>query len=97
MAKTSTQEVSSLGTLREAGASQVALVVKNPPAKAGDARDVGSIPGSGRPRGGGHGNPLQDSCLENPMDREAWQSPAHGVARSLSWLFSEGKRDAFVK
>ena len=73
------------------------VVAKNPPAKAGDARDVGSIPGSGRPRGGGHGNPLQYSCLENPMDREACQSPAHGVTRNLSWLFSEGKRDAFVE
>ena len=44
-------------------------VVKNPPANAGDP---GSIPGSGRSSGGGHGNPLQYSCLENPMDREAW-------------------------
>ena len=47
-------------------ASQVALVVKNPPANAGDVRDLGSIPGLGRPPGGGHGNPLQYSCLENP-------------------------------
>ena len=52
-------------------ASQVALVVKNLPANAGDIRDVGSIPGSGRSPGGGHSNPLQFSCLENPMDREA--------------------------
>jgi len=44
------------------------LVVKNPPANAGDVRDVGSIPGSRRSPGGGHGNPLQYSCLENPMD-----------------------------
>ena len=51
------------------GASQVVLVVKNPPANAGDIRDVGSIPGSGRSPGGEHGNPLQHSCLENPMDR----------------------------
>ena len=50
----------------------VALVVKNPPAKAGDLRDVGSIPESGRSSGGGHGNPLQDSYLENPTDRETW-------------------------
>ena len=50
-------------------ASQVALVVKNLPANAGDVRDVGSIPGSGRSSGKGHGNPLQYSCLENPMDR----------------------------
>ena len=53
------------------GPSQVALVVKNPPANAGDIRDVGSIPGSGRPPGGGHGSPLQYSYLENPMDRGA--------------------------
>ena len=53
-------------------ASQVALVVKNPPANAGDIRDMGSIPGSGRSPGEGHGNPLQYSCLENPMDRGAW-------------------------
>ena len=53
-------------------ASQVALVVKNPPANAGDIRDKGSIPGSGRSPGRGHGNPLQYSCLEYPMDRGAW-------------------------
>ena len=47
----------------------MALVVKNPPANAGDIRDAGSIPGLGRPPGGGHGNPLQYSCLESPMDR----------------------------
>ena len=49
-------------------ASQVALVVKNPSANAGDIRDEDSIPGSGRYPGGGHGNPLQYSCLKNPMD-----------------------------
>jgi len=48
------------------------LVVKNWPANARDVRDAGSIPGSGRSPAGGHGNPLQDSCLENPMDRRAW-------------------------
>ena len=53
-------------------ASQVALVVKNPPANTGDVRDVGSIPGLGRGPGRGHDNPLQCSCLENPMDRHAW-------------------------
>ena len=52
----------------------MALVVKNPPANAGDVRDMGLTPGSGRSPGGGHGNPLQNSCLENPIDREAWQS-----------------------
>ena len=51
-------------------ASQVVLVVKNLPAHAGDVRDMGSIPGSGRSPGGGHGNPLECSCLENPMDKE---------------------------
>ena len=56
------------------GASQVVLVVKNLPANAGDIRDVGLIPGSGRSPGGGHGNPLQYSCLENPMDRGAGQA-----------------------
>ena len=53
-------------------ASQVAPVVKNPPANAGDIRDAGLITGSVRSPGGRHGNPLQYSCLENPMDREAW-------------------------
>ena len=53
------------------GASQVALLVKNPPTNAGDIRDVGSIPGSGRSSEGGPGNSLQYSGLENPMDRGA--------------------------
>ena len=52
-------------------ASQVALVVKNPPANAGDIRDAGSTSRSGRSHGGGHTNPLQCSCLDKPMDREA--------------------------
>ena len=63
-------------------ASQVAPVVKNPPANAGDGRDVGSIPGSGRSAGGGHGSPLQYSCLENPMDRGGWWAIVHGVTKS---------------
>ena len=54
-------------------ASQVALVVKNSPANAGEKRDAGLIPGSGR-SGEGHGYPLQYSCLENPMDRGAWRA-----------------------
>ena len=54
-------------------ASQVAQLVKNLPANAGDTRDVGSIPGSGRSSGEGNGNPLQYFCLGNPMDRRAWQ------------------------
>ena len=51
---------------------QAVLVVKNLPANAGDLRDVGLTPGSGRSLGGGHGNPLHYSCLENPMDRGVW-------------------------
>ena len=59
---------------------QVILVVKNPLANAGDTRDVGSIPGSGRSPGGGTGNPLQYFCLENSKDRGPWQAAVHGVA-----------------
>ena len=61
-------------------------MIKNPPASAGDIRDLGSIPGSGRSPGGGHGNPLQYSCLENAMDREAWQATVHRVAKSQARL-----------
>ena len=50
----------------------VMLVVKNPPANAGDIRDAGSVPGLGKSPGGGHGSPLQCSCLENPLDRGVW-------------------------
>ena len=60
----------------------MALVVKNPPANVGDARDTSSIPGSGRSPGGGHGNPCQYSYLENPMDRGAWRAIVHGVTES---------------
>ena len=70
-------------------ASQVVLVVKNLPASVGDEREVSSIPGSGRSPGGGHGNPVQYSCLENPIDRAAWRATVHGVAKSqtqLKWL-----------
>ena len=58
-------------------------MVKNPPANAGD---TGSIPGLGRPPGGGNGNPLQYSCLENPMDRGAWWATVHGVSKSRTRL-----------
>ena len=68
------------------GASQVMLVVKNPPTIAGDIRDMGSIPGSGRSPGGGHGNPLQFSCLENPVDRGAWPAMVHRVTKSRTQL-----------
>ena len=61
-------------------ASQVALVVKNLPASAGDVRDTGLFPGLGRSPGGGGGNPLQCSCLENSMDRGAWWAIVHRVA-----------------
>ena len=57
-------------------------MVKNPPANAGDARDVSSIPGQGRSPEEGNGNPLQYSCLENPIDRGAWWATVHGVAKS---------------
>ena len=64
-------------------ASQVALEVKNLSASAGDIiRDAGSVPGSGRSPGGENGNPLQYSCLENAMDRDAWQATVHRVALS---------------
>ena len=57
-------------------------VVKNPSASAGEVRGAGSIPKSGRSPGGGHGNPLQCSCLENPMNRGAWQATVHRVTKS---------------
>ena len=66
--------------------SQVLLVVKNLFASAGDIRDTGSISGSGRSPGWGHGNPLQYSCLENLMDWETWQATVHRVANSQTWL-----------
>ena len=66
-------------------ASQVVLVVKNPPANAGDVRDTGLIPGSGRSPERGYGNPLQYSCLENLMDR-AWQAKIHRVTKSQTLL-----------
>ena len=66
--------------------SQAALVAKNPPASAGDVRDAGSIPGSGRSPGGGHCTPLQYSGLENAMDRGAWQATVHWVTKSRARL-----------
>ena len=56
-------------------------MVKNPPANAGDIGDPGSIPELGRSPGGGHGNPLQYSCLESPMDRGAWWATVHGIMK----------------
>ena len=67
-------------------ASQEALVVKNLPASARDARDMSSSPGSRRSPGGGHGNPLQYWCLENPMNRGAWRATGRGVTKSQTQL-----------
>ena len=61
---------------------RVMLMVRNLPANAGDVRDAGSIPGLRRSLGGGHGNPLQCSCLENPMDRGAWQALVPRITKS---------------
>ena len=63
-------------------ASQVALVIKNPPANAGDIRDTGLISGLGRSPREGNGNPLQYSCLENSMDRGDWEATVYGVTKS---------------
>ena len=68
------------GTQTFIRASQVALVVKNPPANARDVRDPGLIPGSGRSPGKGNGNPLLYSCLGNPMDKRTWVT-VHGVSK----------------
>ena len=68
------------------GASQVVLVVKKLPAKAGDVRDAGWIPGLGRSPGEGHGNPLHYSYLENPIDRGAWQATVWRVRQDWSNL-----------
>ena len=57
-------------------------MVKNPPIDAGDLRNMGSIPGSGRSPGRGHGNPFQYPCLENPMDRGVRQTTVHGLAKN---------------
>ena len=64
------------------GASQVVLMLKNPSASTGDIRDMGSIPGLGRSPRRGHGNPLQYSCLENPMDRGVWRAAAHRIPKN---------------
>ena len=76
-------------SLQDLWASQGALVVKNPPASSGHRREQRSIPGSGRSPGEGNGNPLQYSCLENPMDRGDWCTTVHGISKSwtrLKWL-----------
>ena len=74
-------------------------MVKNLPTDAGNVRDEGLIPGVGRSPGGGRGNPLQYSCLENPMDRGAWQVTVHKVAKSwtrLKRLSTHTKFDSLV-
>ena len=71
-----------MGIMMVTWASQVALVVKNPPANAGDIKDTDSIPGLGRFPEGGHGSPFQYPCLENSMSRAAWQAMVHRVAES---------------
>ena len=68
------------------GVSEVAQAVKNPPARAGDAGNRGSIPASGRSPGKGNGNTLQYACLGNAMDRGVWQAKVHGVAKSWTQL-----------
>ena len=64
----------------------MALVIKNPPANAGDTKDMGLISGLGRSHSGGNGNSLQYSCLENSMDRGAWWATVHGVEKSQTLL-----------
>ena len=71
-----------LGKLRHGRVSQVVLVIENLPANAGDVGDSGLIPGSGTSPGGGHGNPLQYFCLENPIYRGAWQATVHSITQS---------------
>ena len=75
-----------MNTMHCKGDYHVALVVRNLPANAEDTRDMGSIPGSWSSSGGGHGNLLQYSCLENPMDRGDRWATFHGVAKSWTWL-----------
>ena len=71
-----------VATWMDLGVSQVVLVIKKPPANAGDIRNAGSVPGLGRSPGGGRGSSLQYSCLENPTDRGAWRAPVHRVKSS---------------
>ena len=70
------------------------LVVKNPPANAGDTRDVGSIPGSQRSPGVGNDNPLQYPCLENSMDRGIWQAIVHGATKNRTQLSAYIPKDS---
>ena len=74
-----------LGLCKSAGCPS-SIVIKNPPANAGDVRDADSVSGSARSPGGGNGNSLQYSCLENPMDRGAWWATVLGAAKSQTRL-----------
>ena len=69
-------------------------MLKNPPANVGDLTDSGSIPGSGRYPGGGHGNPFQYFCLENPMDRGDWWATVHWIEKSQTQLKHAGMQDS---
>ena len=71
-------------------------MIKNSSASVGDAGDGSPIPGLGRSPGGGHGNPFQYSCLENPMDRRAWRAAVHGVAKELDTTEQLGTRRGAV-
>ena len=71
---------------RLSSSSSRVLVVKNPSANAWEVKDMGLIPGWGRSSRGGHGNPLQYSCLEDPMDRGAWRATVHRITQSRTWL-----------
>ena len=73
------------------------LVVKNPPANARDVKDAVSIPGLGRSPGGGQGNPLWYSCLENPMDRGAWRAAVHRFAKRHDWSFLAGMHASMIE
>ena len=77
--------------------SQVALVEKNPPVNAGNVRGVSLILRAGRSPGGGHGNPLPDSCLESPVDRGAWQATVHGVTKSQTRLKRAHTHKNYIK
>ena len=72
-------------------------MLKNPPANVRDIRETGSITGSGRSHGGGHGNPLQYSCLENLRDNGAWQTMVHRVAKSRTQLKSPSPPTLFLR
>ena len=87
-------------TVLRTRASQVVLVVKNLPAKAGDVKHVSWIPGSGRPPGGERGNPLQYSWLENPTDRGGWQAMVHRVSKNqtqLKWQHAPAEKDSGMR